>query len=371
MSGHFDVAVVGGGVAGASCAIRLARSGLRVVVLEKESRARPKVCGEFLSGEGLPLLEELGVNLDSLGAARIERFRLHGPRLSAQAPLPLSGRGLSRASLDDVLLAIAESHGACLHRGARVRAVNHEGSGLRLEWESGAVSARQIVWATGKMDGGPFAMRVGRDDEFVGFKLHVHLRDAALEVVTGHVELFVFSGGYAGLCPVEEKRLNLCFVLAREWARLAPQDPHELLEWLALRHSVLAERLWGAHPLYARAVTIGRVPYGFVRASPLATGVSAIGDQAAVIPSLTGDGMTIALESARRAADALIHARPEGFHGLQEEMARWLRPQIRFGFHIHRAFRYPVLMDLAALGMRARPKSLAWVFDRTRVQMGS
>ena len=94
----FDVAVIGGGPAGCMAATHLARGGLSVVLLEKQSAPQHKVCGEFISGEGVPLLLEAGVSLSR--ATHISSMRMHGPTRSCDAPLPVAARGLSRLLLE-------------------------------------------------------------------------------------------------------------------------------------------------------------------------------------------------------------------------------------------------------------------------------
>ncbi|HEX2905966.1 MAG TPA: FAD-dependent oxidoreductase [Phototrophicaceae bacterium] len=102
----FDVAIIGGGLAGGSTAIRLAQAGWRVGLFEAKSYPRHKVCGEFLSPECDDLLGELGVNsqIQALKPAIIDRIRITAPNETTwQAHLPRAGSGLSRYVLDAML----------------------------------------------------------------------------------------------------------------------------------------------------------------------------------------------------------------------------------------------------------------------------
>src|SRR5262245_22395072 len=106
-SRHFDVAIAGAGPAGASLALRLARAGLRVVVLDGGRFPRDKLCGEFLSPEGAQALERLG--LTATGAVPIRHARLTTPRgnvldTELAGPEGRPGLGLSRATLDHQLV---------------------------------------------------------------------------------------------------------------------------------------------------------------------------------------------------------------------------------------------------------------------------
>src|ERR1700722_17260053 len=99
--------IVGGGLAGAACAIELARDGHHVLVLEKSKTAQHKVCGEFLSVEAQALLAYLGVDIWALGATEINSFSLACGVDFPIVRLPFRAAGLSRFCLDEALLQAA------------------------------------------------------------------------------------------------------------------------------------------------------------------------------------------------------------------------------------------------------------------------
>ena len=113
--------IIGGGLAGGAAAARLARLGAHPLLLERESVAHHKICGEFLSSEASAHLAALGFDVARLGGAPIDRVRLHAGHRSAEARLPFTATGLTRRTLDWALLAHAESLGAEVRRGAAVR----------------------------------------------------------------------------------------------------------------------------------------------------------------------------------------------------------------------------------------------------------
>ena len=82
MTVRYDAAVVGAGPAGSAAAILLARAGRKVLLVEKDTFPRHKVCGEFLSSDALPLLERLGAlrAVEAHGPERIGRGSFHPPR---------------------------------------------------------------------------------------------------------------------------------------------------------------------------------------------------------------------------------------------------------------------------------------------------
>ena len=112
MDTKFDIAIIGGGLAGLSLSIQCASAGYRTVLFEKENYPFHKVCGEYISNESLPFLEQLGVPLTSWGLPGITHLNISAPNGKAYPfTLPLGGFGVSRYKLDQCLYEIALSKG--------------------------------------------------------------------------------------------------------------------------------------------------------------------------------------------------------------------------------------------------------------------
>lgn len=305
----WDAVVAGGGPAGCAAAIGLADAGARVLLVEREAAAHHKVCGEFVSVEAGGLLRALGLDPVRLGAVPVERVRLlHGSRVAATA-LPFPAESLSRRTLDERLLDLAAARGATVRRGVAVRAAEAEGGAVRARLSDGtAAMAGALFLATGKHDLRGHARGPGIQNDLIGFKMHLELPPAAARALDGTVHLLLFDGGYAGLQPLgdaggERGRVNLCLLvgkrryeaLGRSWPRLVGQLTSASPHWRAL----LAE----ARPCWDRPLSVYGVPYGYV--APASAGpVFRLGDQMAVVPSFAGDGIAIALRSARLAVEA-------------------------------------------------------------------
>ena len=299
-----DVLIVGGGPAGAAAACHLARAGGNVLLCERERRPRPKVCGEFLSASACAELAALGVSPDALGAAPTSHVRLVHGTGQARGALPSAARGLSREALDQQLLARAGAYGAHVRRGLSVRRLEHARHAWRATLANGeAIEAPVVLLATGKHDLRSHRRPRGAGAEVIGFKMRWRLADTQAADLAGHVELVWFDGGYAGLEPIEHGLANLCLVItAAGFARLDRSWP-QLLEQLARTAPHFGARLRGARPAWPRPATIAGVPYGHVhRDDAGGDGLYRAGDQFAVIPSFTGEGVALALRTARLAA---------------------------------------------------------------------
>lgn len=363
-----DVLVVGGGPAGAAAAIRLARAGRTVTLLEREPGPHDKVCGEFLSGEALDDLSLLGLDAGDLGAVPIRLVRLHRAGRSVAADLPFPAASLSRRVLDEALLAVAADAGAQVVRGVRVTSLERHDTGWRAHDDAGGDHAGgQALLATGKHDLKGWKRPAGVQPDLIGFKLHWRLAVRQQATLEGSVELYPFDGGYGGLEPVEGGRANLCLLVRRGRFAALGGRWEELLASIQREQPALAERLDGAAPCTPRPLAIAAIPYGFVaRASG---GVYRLGDQAAVIPSFSGDGQSIALHSARVAAEHLIAG--VGSDAFQRRLHQDLHLQVARATLLSRALVRPWVQRPLFTAVSAAPALLRAVAGATRIPPGA
>jgi flavin-dependent dehydrogenase len=275
--------IAGGGLAGAAAACGLAQAGLGVTVLERSTGPSDKICGDFLSAEAQHYLRRLGLDPVGLGGHQITQVRVVRGASIAQSTLPFRGLGLSRRVLDEALLVHAGQSGAEIRRGVNVACLSPDITFL----------------ATGKHDLRGAARVLGRPPEaLVGFKMYLRLAPAMQLELSGAVEVILFDDGYAGLQMVERGQANLCLLIPAERLARSGGTWAGLLDDLQHSSPHLRRRLHGAEMLLARPLAIARVPYGFIHAPDPAETVYRLGDQACVIPSFSGDGMSMALHSA-------------------------------------------------------------------------
>lgn len=291
--------IIGSGIAGAAAAIGLARAGHRPLILERSRETGDAICGGFLSWQSLAALKRLGLSAEKLGGQPVREVRLFAGPHMACAPLPQIGMGLSRRGLDSALLAEALAAGASVERGVTVRAY---GPG-RLNTSDGAtLTAAELFAAHGKHAIAGHdrpAPRAVAADPVVGLRLRLAAGPGIARLVGESVELFLFDRGYAGLVRQEDGSANLCLAVHKSRLAEAGGRPDRLIAQWGADNAALGERLGSSDPV-GPIDAIAAVPYGW-RRSGGEEGLWHLGDQAAVIPSLAGEGMGIALATAASA----------------------------------------------------------------------
>jgi flavin-dependent dehydrogenase len=305
-----EVLILGGGVAGCAASIALARKGRSVTLIERELTPRHKICGEFLSGEALEDLHALGIDVASLGAAPIEYVRLAASKRAAEAPLPFPAASLTRKALDTSLIAEAIACGVHVERGRSVQTLSRTAANAwQATLDDGTIrEAPTVFLATGKHDLRGHS-RPADPERWVAFKMYFRLAPAQSAELAGASELMLYPGGYGGIQPVEGGIANLCCVVQQRHLARVGHRWENFLAKIQQDCPHLAMRLAGAEPLLDKPIAITHIPYGYIRRATK-DGLYCIGDQAAVIPSFTGDGISIALHTARCAADAYLEAVP-------------------------------------------------------------
>jgi menaquinone-9 beta-reductase len=355
--------IIGGGPAGAATAIRLARVGAEPMLLERNAATGDALCGGFLSWATLEQLRALGITPEMLGGTTVRTLALFDARRCVRLLLPAPAMGVSRRRLDSVLLNGAEQAGAHIQRGNAVRSID----GTTLTLASGeTLSSSSLFLSTGKHELRG-ATRDVPDIANPSLGLRVRLpADPALQALLGEcIELHLFDGGYLGLVVQEDGTTNACMAVTKKRLAHAEGKPAQLLAQLAHASPVLAQRLNFLTP-NAKIDAIGHLPYGW-RAQSSRVGLFRLGDQAAVIPSLAGEGIGIALASAERAVAHWQLAGPGGAIGFQRAFARAARRPVGRASIVKHAMQSPALAPMALTLARHAPQLVAWIARTTRI----
>lgn len=289
----YDVAIVGSGPAGASCATFCARAGLRTVVLERETFPREKVCGDCLNPSLWPVLQRLGIENEIRAAPhgelqRVEFIGLSGSSISVELP-PDAEIAIKRSEFDLILMRAAREAGAEIREQVTVTSLERNGDNWDIN--SGEMRARFLVAADGRNS--TVARLLGLmprgEKDRVGLQAHVPIGNFGKRVV-----LQFLPGGYSGQAPVNDHELNVCLV-----GRAASLPA--LRTWAARRFDLPADQTWRTiTPLARRAI------------APARDGLFLIGDAARVVEPFTGEGIFYALRSGELAAAAIADGTENG-----------------------------------------------------------
>lgn len=315
--GSYDAAVVGAGPAGSAAATLLARGGRSVLLLEKETFPRPKVCGEFLSSDALPFLERLGVRaaVESAGPERIEWGSLHWPGgRSITFRLPAPAYGISRRTLDDLVARGAAAAGADVRFNARVLSAGPGPGGFLVRFSRAQaeeeVRARFVVGAWGRWDA--LDRELDRGFQLARSRYFGWSRDYEGDTarLAGQVRLYLFSGGYCGLSRVEGGRVNLAGVVSEKTLRSQGAGWDGVLARATGSNATLRTDLARLTP--GPTGFLGTGPVFFTAKPPAEEGMLMAGDAAGVLDPFSGEGQAAALSSGILAAETIETALSRG-----------------------------------------------------------
>ena len=322
-SNNYDVIIAGGGPAGASAAIHLARGSVRVLLIEQKKFPRPKLCGEFISPECQTHFDKLGVAgaMIAPGPALLEEtvfYSSKGHHVAVPSKWFSGGRvalGLSRAVMDDVLLRSAQENGVVVHEGASITEPILDGervAGVRAKIDGDHCDFRAPITidATGRARilSRKISHGNGKRPTLVAFKAHLK----KTKVATGACEIYFYPGGYGGLSTIESGASNLCFIVGAEHVKRCNSDPNTVLRECVMKNLRAAHTLETAE-VSSEWLSASWDRFGRQRPSP-APGLLAIGDSAAFIDPFTGSGMLMAFESGELVAQVILRS-SQKLHG--------------------------------------------------------
>ena len=352
---HIEAGIIGGGLGGLSLAILLARQGKEVTLWEKSSYPFHRVCGEYISRESYPFLQELLPEFPWQEVAQIDQLVLSSPTGKIlRQKLGLGGIGISRFRLDEALAKKAREEGIQLLEGCRILdwTENENGFEVKSSEETWACNTLFLSYGKGKGPGeNPRNTNAARN--FVGIKYHIRFDHPANEI-----QLHNFRNGYAGMSRVEDGISCLCYLVDSRELQSCGNDIQRMETEVLSRNPQLKRIFSEAEFLWPSPKVISGVRFGF---QPGNRGNALVlGDAAGSIAPLSGNGMSMALRSSYGLANILRqHQKPEQIQqAYQQFRNRHFSARIRAGSLIQDFFGKELLGEAALNILRLAPDFL-------------
>lgn len=303
MDSKNEISIIGGGLAGLTAAIDLLNRNFKVIVFEKNEYQKHKVCGEFISNEVLPYLEHLGLNIESLQPTHIFKTELstHSGK-TIKAKLPLGGFGISRYQLDAYLAEKVLGLGGNIIFET-VKTIDFSEDSFTITTQSNQVFHSKIVLgAFGKRSNLDIELKrnfIQQKSPWLGVKAH-YSGDFPNDLVVLHN----FKGGYCGVSKVEDNVINICYLVQFESFKKY-KNIADFQENVLYQNKNLEKILKESKMLFENPITISQI--SFEDKPKIENHILMLGDSAGLIHPLCGNGMAMAIHSAKIASELVAN----------------------------------------------------------------
>lgn len=297
-----SIVIVGGGLAGLIAAIHLKSNNYNVIVIEKNEFPKHKVCGEYISNEVLPYLNSLGLNIFDLKPTKISKMEFStakGKIISGD--LPLGGFGISRFILDNYLYKKAIENGCDIIQST-VENIVFNNDEFTISASNGEVYKSEIViGAFGKRSNIDLKLNrnfIQKKSPWLAVKAHysgVFPNDL--------VGLHNFEGGYCGVSKVENDAINICYLADYESFKKY-KNIEEFQVEVVCKNPNLKTIFKKSKLLFEKPMTISQI--SFEEKNTVDNHILMIGDTAGLIHPLCGNGMAMAIHSAKIVSEVVI-----------------------------------------------------------------
>jgi len=299
---EFDIIIVGGGLAGLTSAIHISKFKKRVLLIEKNEYPKHKVCGEYISNEVLPYLNSLDINPINEGAKQITKVHISTTKSNLiKGELPLGGFGMSRYFLDDLLVKKAHLNGVKILKDT-VDSIHFKKDYFTIITKnSGVFQSKITIGAFGKRSSLDQKMKrkfIQKKSPYLAVKIHV--KGVFPENL---VALHNFKGGYCGVSKVENNAINVCYITEYNSFK-KHKNITDFQEKVVFKNKHLRKIFKESSPVFEKPLTISQV--SFQTKNPVEDHIIMCGDTAGMIHPLCGNGMGMAISSAKLASTRII-----------------------------------------------------------------
>lgn len=299
---QLKILIIGGGLAGLTSAIHLLKEGFEVTLIEKNTYPKHKVCGEYISNEVLSYLEALGIHPFDHQAKKIDTFHFSSlSGASLEIKLPLGGFGMSRFALDALMAATAIGLGVHLVHDTVKNVQFNFNQFLVTTLNHQEFTADYVLGAYGKRSGLDVTLSrkfIQKKSAWLGVKAHYKSN-----FPNDLVALHNFNGGYCGLSKVETGHVNACYLADytsfKKYKNIDDYQHNVLYKNKALKHFFENSEM-----AFDAPVTISQI--SFEKKEPVVNHIFMIGDSAGLIHPLCGNGMAMAIHSAKIISSLLV-----------------------------------------------------------------
>ncbi|GAB3507087.1 NAD(P)/FAD-dependent oxidoreductase [Emticicia fontis] len=364
----YDAIIIGGGLGGLTVAIELAGKGFSVIVIEKYTYPFHKVCGEYISNEVRPYLEHIGLDINKLGAATIDKFQLTSIRGTVlHSPLQMGGFGISRYTLDHELYKIAIKQGVQFELNASVEDTQRINDTFFVDTNTNKTfQAKMLIGSYGKRAKVDKIIQrpiPKQKTSYLGIKYHI-----SLDYPKDLISLHNFNGGYCGISAIEDNKYCLCYLSVTSNLK-NKNGIKQMEEEVLYKNPFLKEIFTKADFLFKKPEVINEVV--FVTKSRVHENIIMIGDSAGLITPLAGNGMSIAIRSGFLAAQLITEFLHGNINRTELEklyISNWndnFRNQLWRGRQLQKLFGKEKTSELAITFLNSLPALLPLVIRST------
>lgn len=363
-----DIIIIGGGLAGLCAAIHLRKLGHSVALIEKSPYPQHKVCGEYISNEVLPYLRWLDADPSVLNPVEISRLEFSTPSgKTLNATLPLGGFGISRYTFDEFLYQKAVEKG-CKFIFDSVTAVKFTNDSFQISRANGdLLEASIVLGAYGKRS--TLDQRLNRKfstKKSPWLAVKSHYSGSFADDLIG---LHNFEGGYCGVSRVEQNRINLCYITDYQSFKRFKNITAFQKENMS-KNPVLKQLFSSLHPLFEQPISISQI--SFAKKETVQEHILMIGDTAGLIHPLCGNGMAMAIHSAKICAELVdqfikqkISSRQDLAHQYSKQWKAHFSERLRTGRYLSKLLLNPYLLKPFWAILVMLPSLLPFIIKKT------